>query len=152
MNSFLESLVVGLFSLKIAFSLYLFNLKKNIYVFFFLTGFLKHFLGYYTGLQTYYCNYGNACVEVLEKKDETNHYQIKHMESFVILLESFFEGWAFVSLGVLISKMIKKREILICLLIGFVLHLLFEILHVHESFCKKRCVKNKSNSFIFRKN
>jgi len=145
MNSILEALFVGLYSAKIAFFLYLLNVKNNLYLFFFLTGFLKHFIGYYLGLQSYYCNRGNACVRVLEdgkQEEERNKYKTKHVEGFAMILESVFEGWAFVSLGVLFSKVIKKREIVCCFLIGFVLHVLFEMLSIHETFCKTRCEQN----------
>jgi len=142
MNSIFEALFVGIYSTQIAFLLYLFQVKKNLYLFFFLTGFLKHFIGYYIGLQSYYCNHGNACIRVLEngkQEEERNKYKSKHREGFAMILESVLEGWAFVSLGILFSKVIKKREIFVCFLIGFVLHILFEILSIHESFCKANC-------------
>jgi hypothetical protein len=146
MNSILEAFFVGLYSAKIALVLYLFDLKKNIYLFFFLTGFLKHFLGYYLGLQSYYCNKGNACIRVLEngkQEEERKSYKTKHMESFPMILESILEGWAYVSLGVLLSKVFAKREIISCFLIGFVLHVLFEIMGLHETFCKMRCEEKR---------
>ena len=107
-----------------------------------MTGFLKHFLGYYLGLQSYYCNHGNACLRVLEygkQEEERNKRKTKRVEAFDIILESVFEGFLYVLLGVLFSKVIKKSEILCCFFVGFILHILFEMLRIHEYFCKTRC-------------
>jgi len=143
MNVIFESFLVGIFSTTIASFLYLLQCKKNVYLFFFLTGFLKHILGYYLGFQNFYCNQGNAC-DFSDKKTDADKnivYKAKYMDSFSIVFESGMEGWVFISLGMMFSKVWKKREIIVCFFIGFTLHMLAELFGIHKSYCKSRCEK-----------
>ena len=121
-----ESIFVGLYVLILYKFLRLFQIR-NIYVFLFVLGFLKHFISYLLNIHTYYCKYGNAC-----KKYNLNEKKKDH-----ILVESIGEGILFIIVGQLIFYMNKE---LAMFLIGFSLHFLFEIFGLHDVFCLTRCV------------
>jgi len=121
-----ESIFVGLYVLILYKFLRLFQIR-NIYVFLFVLGFLKHFISYILNIHTYYCKYGNAC-----KKYNLNEKKKDH-----ILVESIGEGILFIIVGQLIFYMNKE---LAMFLIGFSLHFLFEIFGLHDVFCLTRCV------------
>jgi len=121
-----ESIFVGLYVLILYKFLRLFQIR-NIYVFLFVLGFIKHFISYLLNIHTYYCKYGNAC-----KKYNLNEKKKDH-----ILVESIGEGILFIIVGQLIFYMNKE---LAMFLIGFSLHFLFEIFGLHDVFCLTRCV------------
>ena len=144
MNFLLESLFVGIYTLSIYFilkNIFFINHINN-YVLLFITGFLKHFMGWVFGLQTYYCKYGNAC-----NKNNSNSKRIfsfsnnKYLShGFQIWIESILEGFVFLLVGILFYSFIKmKYDYIFVFLTGFGLHILFEIVGIHKYFCLYQC-------------
>jgi len=136
---FIESNLVGLYSVTLSYIIYFFlfpfpfSLKKDLgfYLFFFILGFLKHYVSYLIGLQTWYCNKRNKSIK-----------SIKGLGTTVVakapsLLENIQEGIAFVVISFPIQKLLKTKKIFfISFLTGFVLHLLAEFSGIHTIFCK----------------
>jgi len=120
MNYILEAIFIGLYSLLLYIPIDL--LFKNVYLIFFVTGFLKHFLGYFIGIHTLYCKY--------------NGLEIAKINLIKLVLESLFEGLLFLLLGTLINSNSKKIEIFV---IGFFLHIIFEIIGLHNVFINNTC-------------
>ena len=126
----IEGIIVGFYSVII------YILVSNIFIFnkyiiLFIVGFFKHLFGYYTNLYTYYCNNGNAC------KNNIIH-TTAHIKTYELLIESLFEGLLFLFLGSILFYS-KLNINIIYFLIGFILHIIFEILGIHTIFCKKKC-------------
>ena len=121
----LESFLVGLYVFLLYKFLILFQIK-NLYLFLFVLGFLKHFIGYVLSIQSFYCKYGHAC-----KK-----YNFTTKKKDFIILESFLEGILFLVCGQFFLFFYKKIPFF---LLGFLLHLLFEFIGFHDVFCLKRC-------------
>ena len=117
----LEAVFVGGFTLTIylAFS-YLFILPE--YTLLFVIGGLKHALGYFTGLQRYYCK----C---------SQHKNVKVPTPFEIV----GEGALFVVLGAVL-KPIQTMPLKL-FLTGFSAHIIFDVLGGHRWFCKTHCMK-----------
>ena len=110
----IEALFVGLYTQGISYFI------KNI----FLLGFIKHLLGHYLNLHTYYCKYGNACLKIKKySKDKVSIIQL--------IVESILEGFLFI-----IMNNITKNKFLI----GLLLHLIFDVFGLHRIFCLFRCV------------
>ena len=119
----IEAILVGLYTIVIAFFLS-FSFIKGI-SFFFILGFLKHYLGYITGLQNWYCKKRNENVKTKERKIQPS------------LLRNIQEGIAFIIVSFLIKKYLKIKDIyFIAFLTGFILHLLAEFTGIHSIFCK----------------
>lgn len=130
----IEANLVGLFSITITFFLLstFFSLKNNNLMFFFILGFLKHYLGYITGLQNWYCKKRN------KETNETTGILVKTKEIQPSLLQNIQEGFAFIIVSFLIQKIFKIKDIyFIAFLTGFILHLLAEFTGIHTIFCKK---------------
>jgi hypothetical protein len=137
-----ESMIVGIYTTIIAVFLFyliqIVNKSSKILLsirFFFVLGFLKHFLGYYLNLQTEYCNQGVQC-----KKNRLNfNLNLKAIQPS--LLENSGEGLAFVLMGLLFTNLFKiKNLFLIAFLIGFSLHIFSDLTGIHTYFCKYYCV------------
>jgi hypothetical protein len=122
----IESIFVGLYTLC------LFNIINIVKIFtfnnqIFLLGFMKHFLGYYLGLHTYYCKYGYSC-----------NNQNKIADSTYIIIDSIMEGFLFLFIfKFILLNTIDEYKIII---VGFLLHFIFDILSLHKIFCKYRCI------------
>lgn len=114
--------------------------------FLFWLGFLKHFLGYWLGLHSLYCKYGAACNPNILR--ETNVWMTHKMTSIMqrlmkdnisfyvwLLVECVLEGIAFVLVGSVLMMWIFKRRLVVVFMIGFILHLLAEVLGLHSLFC-----------------
>lgn len=121
---FYESIFIGLYSLV------LYSLLKNFiinvpfaYVLFIL-GVAKHFLGYFGGLQSYYCQ--------LYKNDQT-------VASVPTALDLVFEGFLYVLIGLSFFSYIVKNKYIVAFLTGVVIHLGFEIVGGHKYFLRTRC-------------
>lgn len=148
---FIEANLVGLFSVTITFFLLapFFSLKNHFltriktrtnttpkdlgfYLFFFLLGFLKHYLGYITGLQNWYCKKRNK-----EIKDTLVNVKTLVKANAPSFLQNIQEGIAFVIVSFIIQKIFKIKDIyFIAFLTGFILHLLAEFFGIHTIFCK----------------
>jgi hypothetical protein len=146
MNSLLlllgESTMVGFYTLIMGFflSFLILPTKKNIsfVLFFFVLGFLKHDLGFWLGLQTFYCNKGEKC----KKVHNNNHQTWKAKEPS--LLENVGEGILFVLFGWMLQKLffITYTHIYVTsFFIGFLLHVISEFSGVHTFFCTHRCIQ-----------
>ena len=134
----IEANLVGLFSVTLSFFLlapffFLTRTKTTtsdlgFYLFFFLLGFLKHYLGYITGLQTWYCEKRNR---------EINKTLVNVKAKAPTILQNVQEGIAFIILSFIIQKIFKIKDIyFIAFLTGFLLHLLAEFSGIHTIFCK----------------
>lgn len=99
----------------------------------FLIGFIKHFFGYLSGIQSFYCN-------LYLSDNENNKYEVK---SSSIIIESLLEGFMYVSIGFLLFKMIKNNYLVIFSL-GFCIHIIADIFGIHDLFLKNNChIQNK---------
>jgi hypothetical protein len=130
MHYFLEALIVGIYTV-IIYILYSLLSIKNFYLLLFLVGFNKHLLGYFFNLHTYYCKYGYAC----------NNKDSNVTTELTIFLESIGEGLIFIFFGSTLTAFsyLRKNTILTFFVLGFILHISFEILGIHSRFCDERC-------------
>ena len=117
----------------------------------FLTGFIKHFMGWILQIHKLYCNYGTACIN---KRGDV----YKTGTEIYIIPESILEGFLFVVVGLLIFGVLHCffsplhiKNMKMCyqwvgldmvgiFLIGVFFHLLAEWLGIHSLFCKYRCL------------
>ena len=127
----LEALVVGLFCVFLYGGLQWIN---SFILLLFVLGFLKHSLGYVSGLESLFCNYGQAC-KAIHPSSQTPHKKEAYTE--ILFLESVIEGLVFVLIGLLFYPVTSK--VYIIFLIGFFLHLIAEIGGIHTEFCEKNC-------------
>ena len=125
---FLESVFVGLYSLLLYY-LFLHKSKfvSNFFNQLFIIGFFKHLLGYFF-IHRYYCQFGYAC-------KDNNYLSVKSNK--YILIESIGEGLIYVIFGMILIK--YTNTIVTMFMIGFLLHLIFEIIGVHKKYCQQRC-------------
>jgi hypothetical protein len=93
----------------------------------FVLGFLKHGLGYLSGLESLYCNDGQACQHSFLTEAHSDH----------ILSESILEGLVFVLGGLLLYKV--KSKVVAVFLLGLILHLVAEWTGLHTRFCQENC-------------
>ena len=144
MHYIIESVFVGIYSVIIYLIIQIFF--SNAYIQFFITGFLKHFLGYYLGLHKWYCNYGYACKNI--NNDNINNDNINKNNKFFditnkpinnLTKESIIEGFLFLLVGTMITHFINS-PIYIYFIIGFLLHIIFELLNIHIKYCINNCL------------
>jgi len=141
-----ESIIVGIYTTIIAVFLFYFiqivNKSSKLLLsiwFFFLLGFLKHFLGYFLNLQTEYCNQGHQCKIIHQNQYLNLNLDLKAIPPSI--LENIGEGIVFVLMGLLFTNLFKiKNPFLIAFLIGFSLHIVSDIVGLHTYFCKYYCV------------
>jgi len=137
MHYVVEALVVGLYSTSIFLVLReickIFGDYSNpSYLFYFSIGFMKHLLGYFTGIHNYYCFYGYAC-----KKQEREKQQLQQLTNTKnLLLESILEGIWFLTCILLLKSYISPIPLLI-FIIGSFTHILAEYVGVHHYFCHR---------------
>jgi hypothetical protein len=144
-----EAFIVGCyFSLC---SLVVSRFVQNLYVLFFVTGFIKHFLSFFIGIQSYYCNYGNACRKIRDGQvqDQLPRRELRakytcNTSTSRLFLDSIGEGFFTVLFGICLSVFIKRRIVLF-FFIGVFFHLLFEFLGIHRRFCLEQCKKEGSH-------
>ena len=144
MHYFFESIFVGVYTLIIYTLLNSFIINKNINMILFIVGFFKHYLGHYLHLHTYYCNNGYACKSIISSKLSSVTGKQSIISNLDIFTESFFEGIAFIFIGkfihtFLVTYLKTNYKFLLFFLIGFSLHMLSEIFHIHTFFCNNRC-------------
>ena len=124
MNYVIEAFIIGCYSLLL--SLPLSVIIKDNNILFFLTGFLKHFLGHYIGIHSIYC--------------EMHHLRLNKVNIVTLLEQSILEGFLYVIGGNLIFKYFNVSSFFI---IGFILHIIFEIIGIHRSFISNSCSVTK---------
>ena len=121
MNFILESVVVGIYSVLC------FMLANTLQLGYpgvlLLTGFIKHFFGYYLGIHREYC-----------KK-----YSVEFTNNFsTVFVESLGEAVLYLIMGTILlhTEICKSKEV-VFFGIGFILHIIFELLDLHPQFCNK---------------
>jgi len=120
---FYESIFIGLYSLVLYTILNRFIINVPYSYVLFILGVAKHFLGYFGGLQTYYCQV----------------YKDEHSVAIVpTALDLVFEGLLYVLIGLSFLYIVKNKYI-IAFLTGVVLHLGFEFVGLHKYFLRTRC-------------
>jgi hypothetical protein len=123
MNLIAEQLVVGFFTLFIYLLLLPFRLP--FYTLLFFDGFLKHFIGYYIGLQTLFCD-----------KHKPGTKSIVSLPQ--LIAECILEGILFVIFGSVLHKLQIKKH-LIPYIIAFSIHTIVSYTGIHDIFLKHRC-------------
>jgi hypothetical protein len=128
-----ESIFVGLYS-AVLFNI-LFFVIKNEYALLFTLGFLKHYLSYYFGIQTFFCNHGYACKKI---SHSNNTYIATNNNLFI---ESLLEALWFLTIGsIVFSSIGKVKPFIVMFFIGFFTHLLCEKIKIHKYFCRHNCI------------
>lgn len=149
MNILFESIIVGLYSL------FLYICLNSICVYnLFILGFIKHWFGYLF-LHKYYCIYGNSCQNIDQNTgqttgqntDQTNSQNISSAKQYIgsktnpyIIIESIGEGLLYLLLGYIMIRYAKINKLISVFTIGFVLHLIFEIIGIHRVYCNQICI------------
>jgi hypothetical protein len=133
MKLIIEALFVGLYTIFIYFIIYFIEsytclCHNYLYMIFFIVGFCKHWFGYYTGIQSYYCNTVN---------NSHTSYNVALPRN--LLLYSIIEGFVFIFIATILHFFIKSIWISL-LFTGIIIHLLAEIIGVHKYFIKYSCV------------
>ncbi len=127
MHYIIEALFVGVYSVILY--LLLTPFTKNIYILLLVVGFLKHILGSILGIHQWYCNNGYACKN------------IKHREHKVysedLIIRSILESLIYLSVGIMLIMYLEG--VYLFFVIGFIMHILSEILLVHRYFCVTSC-------------
>jgi hypothetical protein len=118
-----ESIFIGVYSLVLYMLLNRFIINVPYAYVLFLLGVVKHLLGYFGGLETYYC-------------------QVYKNERTVALvptaLNLVIEGFLYVLVGLAFLYIVKNKYI-IAFLTGVVLHLGFELFGLHNYFLRTKC-------------
>ena len=114
LNLFIESIVVGLY---VSFIFYILRhfINSNDILLSFLVGFVKHFMGYYIGIQHLFC--------IFRKKN-------KILYPTFFLIQCILEGFVFVFVFLIIKNPF---------LCGMLIHLTAEYLGIHKMFVKGMC-------------
>jgi len=139
MRYLLESVLVGIYSVIIYLFIQYFISSFTLSLL--IVGFVKHYLGYYIGIHTLYCNYGDRCLKL--HNNNTNYISNNNF----IYYYSFFDAFLYFILGYIFSILlfwyhnIKIKHIIIIFLIGLVIHILSEKLFIHYFFCITNCNK-----------
>jgi len=121
---YLEALFIGLYVLIIYIIIKLLSIPFPFFIELFIIGFIKHFIGYYGGLQNFYCKY---------KYNVNINYNN-------IIYQCILEGLAFILLGYII-KTIFINKYLIYFILGFLIHIISEIVGIHYLFCNYNIIK-----------
>jgi hypothetical protein len=114
MHYTIEAILVGIYTCIVFAFISLFTKANNII--FFITGFAKHFIGYYSGLHKLYCKRRRFKKKI-----------------YVVCTESIFEGIAFFICGLFLSKVNLYVSMF---LIGSIFHISAEWIGLHRYFCK----------------
>jgi hypothetical protein len=138
MNFLVEAFFIGAYT-----SIIFWFLEKILfdkYILLFTTGFLKHFLGWSLGLHTYYCQHGDACTKYISGPDTVRYFSNKYIpKKLQIWVESIIEGILFILVGIFFNKLIQTNKYNTIFMIGFTLHVLFELFGFHDYFCRESC-------------
>jgi len=135
MHYFFEAIFVA-FYITVLYLLLLPLKIKNILIFFFLLGFLKHFLAYFLQIHSYYCNYGFQC-------NRDNITGLSRMAVFDnVVSQSILEGLSFLLIGPFVFFFLQsqKMKILFVFVLGFLTHIFSEWIGLHSYFCHTNCI------------
>ena len=139
MHYVFESVFVGIYCVGILALLLRFMAKAPLLSLLFLLGFIKHLSAYYLQIQSLYCNRGDACVKV---NDAMLTYRAKTTN---ILMESMFEGFSFLIIGLLVTKLggiqltTRQRKLIFAFVVGSFMHIVAEKMGIHKKWCKTTC-------------
>jgi hypothetical protein len=140
MQLLLEALFVALYTTGL-FQL-LSKIINNKYLLLYTLGFCKHFLSYYLHIHDLYCNSGYACKKILHNHDNEssqNTVYYKSQNKF-LLIESLLEGVWFLFAGTIVTSITSKSKwFSVIFALGFITHLISEIIYVHDYFCTYNC-------------
>jgi len=139
MRYLLEAFFVGIYSVIIYFivSFFISSFALSLLI----VGFLKHYLGYYIGIHTLYCKYGEKCMNI--HNNNTNYISNNnfiHYFSFIELLFYFILGYI-IAIFFFWIKNPTIKNIIIFFFVGFTLHILSEKYLIHNIFCSVNCNK-----------
>jgi hypothetical protein len=112
---------------------------NNFYSVLFISGFLKHFFGYYLGIQDYYYRHGVACQvyrqEIPNTLSERKERRVKN-DPLQLFGESILEGFAVLIMGYFLSLGIPNKLTMV-FFTGVGLHGIAEIVGIHRDFCER---------------
>jgi len=135
MQILLEALIVALYT-TILFQI-LSTFINNKYLLLYTLGFCKHFLSYYLYIHDLYCNSGYACKKILHNHSDEAVYKSQNR---FLLLESLLEGVWFLIAGTIVTSLINKSKWFGAIFaLGFVTHLISEMIYIHDYFCSQNC-------------
>lgn len=134
----LESIFVGLYCVIIYTIVNLFLSSRYFFSLLLITGFLKHYVGYYLGLHEYYYHYGEQCLKIRNKEGTRNIRKIVFKTGQkILLIQSGIEAILFIIVGYLFHWLFKNLNYYILFfIIGFSLHIMAEFLGIHKWFCR----------------
>jgi hypothetical protein len=139
MRYLFESVLIGIFSVIIYFFISYFI--PSFFLSLLIVGFTKHYLGYYIGIHTFYCKYGDKCLKL--HNDNTNYISNNNFIYYYCLLDVFLYfifGYILAILFFWIHNL-KIKYIIIFFLIGFIIHMFCEKYFIHDMFCMMNCNK-----------
>jgi hypothetical protein len=124
MDVLVEQLAVGVYTTCVYLTCSLFGL--SLYPTLFITGFFKHFIGYYSGIQSAYCKkYGSP---------GTVDVSLAWMTS-----DSVYEGLKYFLLYGFILAQFGVPKKLVPFAVAFTIHILAEVTGSHSDFIRKSC-------------
>lgn len=114
---------------------------SNVFLLFFIFGFVKHYLGYYIGIHDMFCNYGDSCLKIHapEKKYKASG---SYLFGESILEGMWFLFWGYIFLSSFkfdTVKMSKIKKIIFIFLLGGATHIMAEFFDLHTYFCREKC-------------
>jgi len=139
MRYLLEAVLVGIYSVIIY--LIISYIIPSYTLSLLIVGFVKHYLGYYIGIHTLYCKYGEQCMKI--HNNNTNYVSNNHL----IYLYSLMDGIIYFIIGTILATLLfwirnyKIKYIIILFLLGFIVHILSEKYFIHNIFCSLNCKK-----------
>ena len=135
----MEGVLVGIFSVIIYLFIHIFISSFTLSLL--IVGFLKHYLGYYIGIHTFYCKYGDKCLQI--HNNNTNYTSNNNFIYYYCLFDAFFYFIFGYILAILLSWIsnINTKYIIIFFLIGFIIHIFCEKYFIHNLFCMTNCNK-----------
>lgn len=139
MRYLLESFLVGIYSIIVYLIVSCFISSFTLTLL--IVGFIKHYLGYYIGIHTFYCKYGEKCLKL--HNNNTNYISNNNYIFYFSLLDLLFYflfGYFFSILFFWI-KNVNIKYIIIFFCIGFFLHIFSEKYLIHNLFCSINCNK-----------
>jgi hypothetical protein len=105
----------------------------------FITGFVKHVLGYYIKIHGWYCNYGQTCTALRESQSQQQHKYKSISTPYMLLWESMLEGLLFATICIALANLLRNVYAA-TFITGFAFHIITDMIGLHKSFCMKRCV------------
>ena len=139
MRYLLESILVGIYSVIIYSFISYFI--PSFFLSLLIVGLIKHYLGYYLGIHTVYCKYGDKCLK--NHNNNTNYTSNNNFIYYYCFLDMFLYfifGYILATLLFWIHNL-KIKYIIIFFLIGFIVHIFAERYFIHDAFCMINCNK-----------